>query len=159
MIELIGKTAAGRAGGGKEEKMATSLSEPARAIIAETLPLMEQHRAPLEKALERYMARHGPYDPSAGRTKVTTRAIMDMMLGRARQLGVNEAAVGIAQTARRHQTLAIGGEHYSCFGDGLKPIMKDVLGAEATSPVLAAWTDAYWASVRMLHQQQARLAA
>lgn len=139
--------------------MNINLSERARAIIAETLPLMEQHRAPLEEAFERYMQRQGPYDPSAGRAKVTTGAIMDMLLGHARQFGENGAATSIVETAHQHRTLALGGEHYSCFGDGLKPIMKDVLGREATSPVLAAWTDAYWGIVRMLFQQETRLAA
>ena len=139
--------------------MTTNLSERAREIIAETLPLMERHRPSLEEALERYMARQGPYDPSAGRTKVATGAILDMLLGHARQLGGNGPAAGIVETARQHQTLALGGEHYSCFGDGLKPIMKDVLGSGATSPVLAAWTDGYWAIVRMLFRQETRIAA
>ncbi|HEV2747038.1 MAG TPA: hypothetical protein VGW34_07035 [Allosphingosinicella sp.] len=139
--------------------MTTNLSERARDIIAETLPLMEQHRAPLEEALERYMARQGPYDPSAGRTKVMTGAIMDMLLGHARELAGNGPAAGVVETARRHRELAFGGEHYSSFGDGLKPIMKDVLGSKATSPVLAAWTDAYWAIVRLLFARETRLAA
>lgn len=139
--------------------MTTNLSERARDVLAVTLPLMEQHRVPLEEALERYMARQGPYDPSAGRTKVTTGAIMDMLFGHAGQLAENGPAVGIGETARRHRRLALGGEHYSCFGDGLKPIMKDVLGVRATSPVLAAWTDAYWAIVWMLFAEETRLAA
>lgn len=139
--------------------MTTNLSERARDFVAETLPLMEQRRAPLEEALERYMARQGPYDPSPGQAKVTTGAIMDMLLGHARQFAGNGPAAGIAETARRHRELALGGEHYACFGDGLKPIMKDVLGSKATSPVLAAWTDAYWAIVRMLFAQETRLAA
>ena len=139
--------------------MTTNMSERALAVIAETLPLMEHHRAPLEEALERYMARQGPYDPSAGRTKVTTGAIMDALLGHARQLGEKGPVAGIVETAQRHRSLALGGEHYSCFGDGLKPIMKDVLGTKATSPVLAAWTDAYWAIVRRLFGQETLLAA
>lgn len=139
--------------------MTTNLSAPARDIIAETLPLIEQHRAPLEEALGRYMARQGPYDPSPGRTKVITGAIVDMLLGHARRLGAHGPDAGIAETARRHQILALGGEHYSIFGDALKPIMKDVLGPKATSPVLAAWTDAYWTIVRMLFRQETRLAA
>lgn len=139
--------------------MTTNLSERAREIIARTLPLMEQHRPALEDALERWMARYGPYDPSAARPGLTTRAIVDMLLRHARQLGDDGPAPGILETARRHRTLALGGEHYSCLGDGLKPIMKDVLGTRATSPVLAAWTDAYWAIVRRLFADETRLAA
>ena len=139
--------------------MTTNLSKRAREIIAETLPLMEQHRPGLQEALQRYMERQGPYDPSAGRTKVATGAIMDMLLGHAHQRGESGPAAGIVETARHHKTLALGAEHYSYFGDGLRPIMKDVLGSSATSPVLAAWTDAYWAIVRMLFAQETRLAA
>lgn len=139
--------------------MTEKLSERARATIAETLPLMEQHRPALEEALERWMARYGPYDRSAGRPGVTTRAIVDMLLGHARVLGDDGQAAAIAETGRRHQALALGGEHYSCFGDGLKPVMKDVLGSMATSPMLAAWTDAYWAIVRRLFANETRLAA
>ena len=136
--------------------MTTNLSERTRAIVAETLPLMKQHRAPLEAALERFMARLGP---SAERPDVTTGAITDLLLDHARQLGGKGPPAGIAETARRHRTLAIDSIHHACFGDALKPIMKDVLGAKATPPVLAAWGDTYWAIVRMLVAQETRLAA
>jgi nitric oxide dioxygenase len=139
--------------------MNTNLSQRARAILAETQPLLQQHRAPLEEALERCMVRRGPYEPSAGRTKATTGAIMDMLLGHAGELAENGPAAGIGETARRHRALALGGEHYACFGDALKPVMKDLLGSNATTPVLVAWTDAYWAIVRMLLNQETRLAA
>lgn len=139
--------------------MSTELSGSSRAIIAETLPLMEQHRGPLQEALERYMARQGPYHPSAERSKTTTGALADMLFGQARQLSRNGPASGIAAAAEFHRALALGGEHYSSFGDALKPIMIDVLGSKATPPVIAAWIDAYWAIVRMLHRQETRLAA
>jgi nitric oxide dioxygenase len=139
--------------------MTTNLSGRARDIVDETLPLMERNQALLQKALERYMVRQGPYDPRPGRANSTTRAILDMLLGHARQLAENGRASGIAETALRHRALALGGEHYFCFGDALKPIMKDVLGDKATSPVLAAWTDAYWEIVRLLFRQETRLAA
>ena len=139
--------------------MTTNLNERAREIIAETLPLMEQHRAPMEAALERYMARQGPYDTSAGRSRVTTGAIAGMLFDHARAFGGKDVPVSLTETAQRHRKLSLGGEHYSTFGDALKPIMKDVLESKATSPVLAAWTDAYWAIVRMLFRQETRLAA
>ena len=139
--------------------MSIDLSERSRAIVAESLPLMEEHRAPLQKALERYMARQGPYHPSAERSKVTTGALADMLFGQARQLNGSGPAAGLVAAAQFHRTLALGGEHYSVFGDALKPIMIDVLGSKATPPVIAAWVDAYWAIVRLLHRQETRLAA
>jgi hypothetical protein len=139
--------------------MNINLDSRARAIIAETLPLMERNRAPLEAALARYLARQAadPHDSDSGR--VPAGAIMEMLLGHARPLGDGRPAAGLAETARQHGALGLGGDHYSAFGDGLKPIMRDVLGSKATSPVLAAWTDAYWAIVRRLFEQEQRLAA
>ena len=102
------------------------------------------------------MARQGP---SAGRPDVTTGAITDLLLDHARQLGLKGPPAGIVEAARHHRTLTIDGVHYACFGDALKPIMKDVLGAKATPPVLAAWGDTYWAIVRLLFAQETRLAA
>jgi hemoglobin-like flavoprotein len=139
--------------------MTKDLSERAQAIVAETLPLMKRHRAPLEQALERYMARQGPYHPSAERTKATTAALADMLFGQAGRLVGDGASANIVEAARRHRTLALGGEHYSSFGDALKPIMIDVLGTNATPSVIAAWVDAYWAIVRMSFRQETRLAA
>ena len=139
--------------------MTVNLSETARAITVETLPLMELHRGALEEALERGMARYGPPESSAIEIRSATRAIMDMLLRHARPTGGNDGMLEVAETLRQHRALSLGGEHYSCFGDALKPIMKDVLRAKATSPVLAAWTDAYWAIVRMLFARETRLAA
>lgn len=131
----------------------------ARAIIAETLPLLERNRAPLEAALARYLARQAadPHDSESGR--VHAGAILDMLLGHAWPVGDGRPAASIGETARQHRALGLGGDHYSTFGDGLKPIMRDVLGSKATSPALAAWTDTYWAIVRKLFEQEQRLAA
>jgi nitric oxide dioxygenase len=138
--------------------MSNSLSDRARAIVVESLPLIEQHRAALDDAFDQHMARHGP-DDSAERSKVASAAVMEMLLDHARSLAGRGPANGIVETARNHRALALGAEHYSTFGDGLKPILKDVLRSKATSPVLAAWTDAYWAIVRLLFRQETRLAA
>ena len=139
--------------------MSIDLSERSRAIVAESLPLMEEHRAPLQEALERYMARQGPYHPSSERAKTTAGALADMLFGQASQLSRRDPTAGIGAAAEFHRALALGGEHYSIFGDALKPIMIDVLGSKATPPVIAAWIDAYWAIVRLLHRQETRLAA
>jgi hemoglobin-like flavoprotein len=135
--------------------MTHNLSESTRAVVAETLPIMELKRSRLEKALERYMARQGPSRPSAGGA---AGPIADMLFRNVGRLADNGSG-GVDETAQRHRALGLGGEHYSLFGDALKPVMRDVLGSEATSTVIAAWGDAYWAIVRMLYGQEKRLAA
>jgi hemoglobin-like flavoprotein len=139
--------------------MNTYFSERSAAIVAETLALMYQNRVALEEAMARYMSRQGPHDPSATRSWARVRAITDMLFDHAAQPGGKGRSAAIAATAQHHHALAIGGEHYSSFGDGLKPIMKDVLGSKATASVVAAWGDAYWAIVRTLFDRETRLAA
>jgi nitric oxide dioxygenase len=139
--------------------MTTRLSERNRSIVIDTLPLIEQHRSQLEEALSRYMARQGPHDGSIGGSKAKTAAIVEMLIHHVAELDGNGQPAGTAATAQGHRDLGIRGEHYSSLGDGLKPVMKDVLGAAATAPVLAAWGDAYWAIVRMLFSRQVQLAA
>ena len=93
------------------------MSERTRAIVVATLPLIEQHRRPLEEALKDYMARQGPPDPSPARTcSATAGAITDMLLDHAGELDRTAEPAAIAQTARRHRALAIGGQHYSRSG-------------------------------------------
>ena len=136
--------------------MSINLSDRTRAIVTETLPLMEQHRDAIEEAMERHLGRRAPDDPSGGRTKAATRAIADMLYGHARQLG---DASGVVETAQHAPTFALGAELHSSFGDALKPIMRDALGVKATPAVTAAWGDAYWAIVRTILRQEMRLAA
>ena len=139
--------------------MTKIVSTSTAKIVARSLPLMEERRDALEAAMRRYMGRSGPYDPSKGRHELTTRTLFDMLFDHARGI---DAAGGIAATGQhgeRHRQLAIGGEHYSSFGDGLMPIMKDVLGTEAAPPLLSAWGDAYWAITRHVAAQPAAMAA
>ena len=49
-----------------------------------------------------------------------------------------------ADLASRHRALGLNSAYYSSFGDALKPVMKDVLGTKAVSPVLVAWTGTPW---------------
>ena len=74
--------------------MTIHLSDRTRAIVTETLPLMEQHRDSIEQAMERHLARRAPDGPSGGRTKAVTHAIADLLYGHARRLG--DAPGGIA---------------------------------------------------------------
>lgn len=139
--------------------MSANLSERARIFVSESLPMMEDHRHALEEAIESYMRRTGPGVSLADPARSASATIMDMLLGHASDLGLGRTPVSITETARDHARLGLNGEHYSSFGDALKPAMRDVLGKKATSPVLAAWTDAYWTIVWKLFQQERKLAA
>ena len=139
--------------------MKTSLSNNSVNIILKSLPMMERIRGPLGSALGRYTARCGPYDPSAGSDKITRGVITDMLFDHAREIAGTRPLIRIEETARRHRMLGLTAEHYSRFGDGLGTVMKDVLGANASPAVLAAWDDAYWAIVRSVSRQDLLAAA
>lgn len=139
--------------------MTTDLSDRTRDMVAETLPLMARHRAPLEEALRDHMVREDIDDPSAAGITVMTQAIMDMLYDHARQFRGYGMPAGTAETAARHRALALGTAQYSRFGDALKPVMRDMLGSSATPSMLSAWSDAYWAIVRTVLGEETRLAA
>ena len=139
--------------------MITSVSKTTAAAVAASLPLLETQRKQLEAGMSRYMAVSGPFDPSKGRHQVTTGAITDMLLDHARRVSDAGEVAGNDRHAHDHVRLAIDGDHYSAFGDGLGAVMKDVLGADATPALLAAWGDFYWAVARMIAAAPVRLAA
>ena len=139
--------------------MSSNLSERARIVVSESLPLMKQHHVELEEAIASYIEKTGPDVSLTDPARSASTTIMDMLLGLAADPSPGRTAEAIAETARDHARLGLNGEHYSSFGDALKPAMRDVLGTKATSPVLAAWTDAYWTIVWKLFQQERKLAA
>lgn len=134
--------------------MKTDLSEATRARIAQSLPLMERSRDRIEEAMRRYMAHEATGDRGAETDGTAASAILNLLLGEAR--ATSGATVAISSNRRG---MEVTPEHYSSFGDGLKPIMKDVLGPKAPPAVVSAWIDAYWAFVRPILRQDMRLAA
>jgi len=138
--------------------MKTALTDKTVDLITKSLPLMERHRSRLGSGLGRYMARCGHHDPSAG-GKVARGALTDMLLDHAREIAGARPLLRLEETARRHRVLGLTAEHYACFGDGLGAVIKDVLGANASPALLAAWGDAYWAIVRSVSRAEKLIVA
>jgi len=139
--------------------MITTVSKTDAAAIAASIPLVESRRKQLEAAMSRHMALRGPFDPSKGRHQVTTAAIMEMLLDHAGRISDDGEVAGNERHAIDHARKAIDGDHIAAFGDGLGAVMKDVLGAEATPALLAAWGDLFWAVARMTAAAPVKLAA
>jgi nitric oxide dioxygenase len=137
----------------------TRISKAAAAAVTASFPLMHSRRDALERAMCRHMSRRHPPDHARERDAVAARAIMDMLLDHAARVSDAGTILRIERHDARHRRLAIRAEDHSRFGDGLAPIMRDVLGAEATRPVLAAWGDAYWAISRLVRVAPPALAA
>jgi hemoglobin-like flavoprotein len=139
--------------------MKTSISKQSAAIVVDSLPAIVARRRPFEEAMAKHMARRGPFDPSRDRYRVTAASIADMLLDHAGGITAQGEISIIPHHAERHQRMAIGGEHYSAFGDGLAAILSDVVPAQASPGFLAAWGDTYWAVTRMIMAQAMPAAA
>ena len=138
--------------------MYANLSKASAATIRSSLPLMESKRDAIEAAMSRGRGQTGAGDRSA-HNPVAAAFILDMLFDHAGRISGAGGIAAIESHGLRHRRLAIGAGHYSAFGDRLAPIMKDVLGAEATPAVVAAWGDTYWAIVRMVAAEPLSMAA
>ncbi|HEU4967357.1 hypothetical protein [Sphingomonas sp.] len=130
--------------------MKTSISQQTSATVAASLPAIIAKRRQFEEAMAKHMARRGPFDPSRDRYRVTAASIADMLLDHAGGITAQGEISIVPHHAERHRRMAIDGEHYSAFGDGLAAILRDVMPAEASPEFLAAWGDTYWAVTRMV---------
>ena len=139
--------------------MRTSISKQQATIVAATLPSILARRQQFEAAMAGHMARRGPFDPHKHRYQVTTASIIDMLLDHAGGIAEDGGIAIIPHHGQRHQRMEIEGDHYSAFGDGLAPILRDVIPAEASPEAIAAWGDAYWAITRSVMADAMRLAA
>jgi hemoglobin-like flavoprotein len=137
--------------------MKTMISHSTAASIASSLPLMDSRRGEIEVALGRNLPRTGSGAPSD--RQAAAAAILDMLLDHAGRISGKAEIARVDGHASRHRQLGIGAAHYSCFGDALGPVMKDVLGAKATPTLRAAWGDTYWAIARMVAAEPVALAA
>ena len=139
--------------------MKSLLSNKSASAIAASLPTMERHRQQLGATIGAYISRCASCEPDASSGQLAGLAITNMLFEHARQLAAAPPVPRAGETERRLQPLNLPERSFSCFGDGLGAVMKDLLRAEASPDVLAAWGDAYWATVRTAADQDRLLAA
>jgi hypothetical protein len=120
------------------------ISTKSASVIAASLPAMERNRQRLFAGIGAYMARFAPDEADQSRWSVA-QTITDRLFEYGRGLA---AAPAPRAGGPSNGTMDLPRRSMSCFGDGLGAVMKDVLGAEASPAVLAAWGDAYWAMAR-----------
>ena len=137
----------------------THLSSKSRSAIAASLPQLEPKRDEFAIAMLRHLSVCGPKTASDEARSAAIAALLDMLFDQAHAVGGTSEVADLGQHSERHRDLKIDSGIYSCFGDGLSPILKDVLGSDATLPIVAAWLDLYWASKRAMRSTVTRLAA
>ncbi|EJU10621.1 hypothetical protein LH128_22899 [Sphingomonas sp. LH128] len=62
-------------------------------------------------------------------------------------VGLLIAALSCAGSPRA-DPLAIPRPYYALFGDGLAPVLRDVLASDADAPLLARCIDGFWGAIR-----------
>lgn len=137
--------------------MESSLSTKSTSAIAASLPAMERNRRELSSKISAYISRCAACDAEGGQSAGL--AITNFLYDHARQFAAASPALSTRQTVSTLEVLNLPRRSLSCFGDGLRPVMKDLLRAEASPAVLAAWGDAFWAAVRSAEDQERLLAA
>lgn len=137
--------------------MKSLLSTKSAAAITASLPAMEGVRQTLSARIGAYMSRGAACDARGG--QLAGSAITSFLFEQANQLATSPHAPRARQTEPRLRIMNLPKRSLSCFGDGLGAVMKDLLRAQATPAVLAAWGDLYWASMRAAADQERLLAA
>jgi nitric oxide dioxygenase len=139
--------------------MHSSLSDRATEALVRSMPVMERNRRDLAAGMERHLTHCGSRALPSPQPEVASRVITDMLFDHARAIAGGTPLFRTGETARRHRGHGLEAAHYTCFGDGLAAVIRDVLGESASPAVLAAWVDAYWGIVRLLWRQDLAAAA
>jgi hemoglobin-like flavoprotein len=133
------------------------LSDPARDLLAQSLPLMERGKDRLIDGFGAYLRAAAPEardDP-----EVVAMMLTEMLVAQTGHVLQTGALLNAGDVNVEHRALAIDGRHYSRFGDALLPVIRDVLGPNVPSAVAAAWGDAFWAIVRAVQAERATIDA
>lgn len=105
-------------------------------LVHDHLTELIAHREGVEEAMARYLAAVDQGD-ATGQEKTAAHRLFDVLLasfeGKARPAADDDGAI------RRHA---------GRFGDGLSPILKDVLGDDLPDSFVARCVDRYWAGLR-----------
>lgn len=129
----------------------TVLTDDQKAIIRQTVPVLQAHGETLTRHFYERMFRVNPevrdyFNPAHQRSGSQQRALAGAILAYAQHID-DPAALGdsVELIAQKHVSLSIEPEHYPIIGDNLLASIREVLGDAATDDVIDAWGAAYTA--------------
>src|SRR5690242_7335367 len=105
--------------------MSELVSERTRAVLAQSLPIVRQHKDEIVGAMEIYLRRVGDGRRTFGRSDVAAMILTELLLRQAGLIAETGRTAGLDSTVREHEALGIDGRHYSRFGDALVLILRD----------------------------------
>ena len=132
------------------------ISPRTRALIAQSIEPVEARRTSLKAALGLSLQR-SRHDPElSDRPELVATILVDFLIEQARHAIVGGQPRSAQVNRAEHQLNGIDGRHYSRFGDSLVPVLRDTLGGAYPPETAAAWSDAYWAFVSSIRDQEGR---
>ncbi len=133
-------------------------NDRARDLLAQSFPIMKRNQDALADGVAAYLRtadrRTAADDPGPIATMLVA-----LILDEAGRLAGSGAAHRPRDILRELEALGVQGRHYSCFGDALVPVIRDVLGRGTPREVSSAWVDAFWATIRAIRSSPAKAAA
>lgn len=138
--------------------MLIRLDDGARDLLAQSFPIMKRNQDALVDGVAAYL-RTADRRTSADDSGPIAAALVALILDQAGRPAAAGAARRAEEILREHEALAIHGRHYSCFGDALVPVIRDVLGRGTPREVTSAWVDAFWATIRAIRSTPMTAAA
>ncbi|RYD88371.1 MAG: hypothetical protein EOP61_33675 [Sphingomonadales bacterium] len=110
--------------------MSTNYTEP-------VISLRDAHYAAFVIGMGRHLAATGEARPDA-EAMAAARRLLDRLIAHL-EGGKAEPDTAAAAIAR---------DHVVQFGDGIAPVLSDVLGPDLPAATVAAWVDGYWRMIR-----------
>lgn len=135
--------------------MSAAISDATRNYLSASLSLVERHREDLVSRTEASLEAGEPNDEPYGQSQMVAMILSELLLAQVRCLVETGDLACLRDVDAEHRALGISGRHYSCFGDMLVPILKDLLGPNVPSGVTSAWSDAFWVVIRAAQDRAA----
>jgi hemoglobin-like flavoprotein len=132
----------------------TAISEDVRLRLAQSIGVVEGHRAEVTRRMQVHLAALETEDEAFGQAEVTGAMLVELLIESASNIAACGALGDMNRMSREHRRLEIDGRHYSRFGLALAPILRDVLGPSLPPRIASAWCDAFWFAVRHLAPEE-----
>ena len=125
-----------------------AFSEDARLRLAESIAVVERHRAEITTRMQAQLAALETEKDPFGQAEVTGMMLVNLLLDSASDLAACGAVGDLGHVAGEHRRLEIDGRHYSRFGLALALVLREVLGPSLSPRIVSAWCDAFWFTIR-----------
>lgn len=134
--------------------MAAIVSDRTRTILFHSLGAVEAAKELIIDGIARSFSTSEAVDARPEEARTLSTLLVTMLIEQVRNVLESKSLQEIDLIRAKHQLHAIGGRHYSQFGDVLGPVMSDVLGRHSRN-VGVAWCDTFWAVIRRMQEAKA----